>query len=299
MFKRVHQAADWEQGRDLVERTLGIDHVKVLFEGPLERCDELVEKVGNISRQMITAESLLAGAGGLATELLELPAEIMLALRTVHRVAGCYGYALDRPQDEELVMAIVGLSLIDDPAERLAARRLIRRLEEGTSTSEDDQRLSSIAERRLEDEVGDDLAQEIGSGLITEKLEEGIPFLGSALGLILDRAFIGGVERAARFTFQERWLREHGKVDEIVPEVSSPVDHSSIRERANQAVYSTSYAVSFGVVFPVAMIGGAVATMLPAAATDGFKQGANGAISDVNRLIAGFRGQPDPARVRV
>jgi hypothetical protein len=70
-------------------------------------------------------------------------------------------------------------------------------------------------------------------------------------------------------------------------------------ERANQAVYSTSYAVSFGMVFPVAVIGGAVATMLPAAATDGFKQGANAAINDVNRLIAGVRGQPDPGQLRV
>ena len=41
----------------------------------------------DLSREIITSESLLANVGGVATELLSLPAEIMLALRTVHRVA--------------------------------------------------------------------------------------------------------------------------------------------------------------------------------------------------------------------
>src|SRR5271166_6307685 len=213
MFARVHQVADWEHGRDVVQRVLSIDHVKELFDGPLERCDRLVKQVADISREIITTESLLANVGGEVTELLELPAEIMLALRSVHRVAACYGYALEHPADETLVIAIIGLSLLDDPGERLSASRLIRRLEDGTLAKDDEQRLSTIAETRLEDEVGDDLVEQIGSTLVEEKVEEGIPYLGTALGVVLDNSFIQGVEEAARFTFQERWLREQGKAD--------------------------------------------------------------------------------------
>src|SRR5271165_5308605 len=296
MFARVHQAADWEHGRDMVQRALGIDHVKEFYDGPLERCDGLVKKVADISREIITSESLLANVGGEVTELLELPAEIMLALRTVHRVAACYGYPLDHPQDEALVMAIIGLSLLNDPADRLSASRSIRGLEDGTLTRDDEQRFSRIAETRLKDEVGDDLVQQIGSELVEEKVEEGIPFVGAAVGLLLDNAFIGGVEKAARFTFQERWLREHGKVNEITPAASLDDENGTLVKGVSQAVYSTSYAVGFGVVFPVALIGGAVATVLPAAATDGLKEGAATATSDVDRLIAGVRGHPDPAQ---
>jgi len=295
MFARVHQAADWEHGRDVVQRALGIDHVKELYDGPLERCDRLVRNVADISREIITSESLLANVGGEVTELLELPAEIILALRTVHRVAGCYGYALNHPEDETLVMAIIGLSLLDDPGERLRVSRLIRGLEDGTLTRDDEQRLSTIAETRLEDEVGDDLVEQIGSTLVEEKVEEGIPFLGAALGVVLDNAFIQGVEKAARFTFQERWLREHGKVDEIAPAVAAQGDSAPIVEGLSQAVYSTSYAVSFGVVFPVAFAAKAAGAVLPAPATDGLTEGATAATSDVDRLIAGVRGQPDPA----
>lgn len=295
MFTRLHQAADWEHGRDVVQRALGIDHVKELYDGPLERCDGLVKKVADISREIITSESLLANVGGEVTELLELPAEILLALRTVHRVAACYGYALDHPEDETLVIAIIGLSLLDDPGERLSACRLIRRLEDGTLNRDDEQRLSTIAETRLEDEVGDDLVEQIGSTLVEEKVEEGIPFLGAALGVVLDNAFVQGVEKAARFTFQERWLREHGKVVEIAPAVAPQGDSAPIVEGLTQAVYSTSYAVSFGVVFPVAFAAKAAVAVLPAPATDGLTEGATAAISDVDRLIAGVRGQPDPA----
>ena len=94
--------------------------------------------------------------------------------------------------------------------------------------------------------------------------KKGFPFLGAALGVVLDNAFIGGVEEAARFTFQERWLREHGKVDEIAPALSSQGDNAPIVEGLSQAVYSTSYAVSFGVVFPAALLGCALSTVLPA-----------------------------------
>ncbi len=145
MFERLHRAADWEEGRDRIQRALGIDHVKELCDGPLEKCDELIPKLARISREIITSESLLASAGGEVTELLELPAEIMLALRTVHRVAACYGYVLEHPADESLVIAIIGLSLMDEPEDRLRYRRLIRHLEEGTLTSEEEQQLTSSA----------------------------------------------------------------------------------------------------------------------------------------------------------
>ncbi len=296
MLVQVHQAADWEAGRDKIQRALGIDHVKELYDGPLERCDELVKKLADISREIITSESLLANAGGEVTELLELPAEIMLALRTVHRVGACYGYALEHPQDETLVMAIIGLSLVEDAEDRLRTIRLIRQLEDGTLTSEDRQRLTTTAETRLEDEVGDELLEEIGSTLVGEKIEEGIPILGAAIGLVLDNAFIQGVEQTARFTFQERWLRDHGKVDEIAPAESPEGDGATAGQGISQALYSTSYAVSFGVVFPAALLGSAVSSVLPAAATDGLGEGARAASSDVDRLIAGARGLPDPVR---
>jgi hypothetical protein len=132
IFARVNQAANWGLGHDVIERALGIEKIEALRDGPLERCDGLVTKVEDITREVVTTESLFANLGGLATELLEIPEEIVLALRTVHRVAACYGYKLDRPQDQALVLAIIGLSLVDEPEERLRAWVQIRFLGDGT-----------------------------------------------------------------------------------------------------------------------------------------------------------------------
>ena len=298
IFARVHQAADWENGRDMIQRALGIDHVNELFDGPLERCDALVKKMEDISREIITSESLLANAGGVATELLSLPAEIMLALRTVHRVAGCYGYELDHPEDETLVMAIIGLSLLDDPEEKLRTSRLIRELEDGTLPRDDEERLATIAETKLEDEVGDDLVEQIGSTLVEEKIEEGIPLLGAALGVVLDNAFIQGVEKSRPVHLPGALAARSRQGRGDRPGRGAQGDSVPIVEGLTQAVYSTSYAVSFGVVFPAAFAAKAAVAVLPAPATDGLTAGATAATRDVDRLIAGVRGQPDPAQGR-
>src|SRR5206468_2406356 len=128
-----------------------------------------------------------------------------------------------------------------------------------------------------------------------EKAGEGIPILGAAGGVIMDNAFIHGVEETARRTFQERWLREKGKVDVIPPAEPSGLTAESIGAGLTQAAYSTSYAISFGIVFPVALAAQAGAAVLPASALGGFAEGARTATRDVDRLIAGLRGRPDPA----
>ena len=252
MFTRLHRAADWHAARDMMANALGIGDVGELYPGPLERCDAYVKKMEDVSREIITSESLLANVGGAATELLSLPAEIMLALRAVHRVGACYGYELNCPKDETLVMAIIGLSLLDEPDERLRARRLIREIEEGWCPGADQERLATIADKKLEDEMGDGLVEQIGSTLVEEKLGEGIPLLGAALGVVLDNAFLGEVEETAQFVFQERWLRDHAKVDEIAPDPANA--RVSLGSRLNQAAYSTSYAIGFGLVFPAALL---------------------------------------------
>ena len=211
LFARMNQAANWEVSHDVIESALGIDQIEDLRDGPLERCDGLVRKVEDLTREVVTSESLLANVGGLATELLEIPEEVLLALRSVHRVAACYGYKLDGPRDQALILAIIGLSLVDEPEDRLKAWAQIRFLEDGGLSQEDQERLVGSLGRKLKDEVYDDLVSDIVATLVEEKAGEGIPILGAAVGVVLDNAFIEGVEETARRTFQERWLAREGE----------------------------------------------------------------------------------------
>jgi hypothetical protein len=297
LLTRLHNAADWKHGRDQIQHALGIDDLAALRNGTLERCDGLMKKVKDLSREIITSESLLANVGGIATELLELPAELMLALRSVHRVAACYGYELRLQEDETLVLAIMGLSLLDTPDDRVRAMALIRELEEGKCRPEDQDRLGAMTQARIQDEVADDLVEEIGSTLLEEKAGEGIPFLGAALGVVLDNAFISGVEEAAQCVFRERWLREHGKIDTIAPAESSHLS-SSFGAGLNRAVYSTSYALSFGIVFPAALIAQAGEAVLPMEVSDGMRNGASAAARDAGRLLSRSRATGTAAQAK-
>ncbi len=245
-----------------------------------------MKDVEDVSREIITTESLLAGVGGLATELLELPAEIMLALRTVHRVAGCYGYSLDRPQDRMIVLAVIGLSLQGDPQERARTAALVRLLEKDTIQSVDQARLEAVLESKAEADVEDDVVEQIASSLLENKIEEGIPFLGEIAGVLIDNAFIDRIEEAAQCTFQERWLRDQGKVDIIAPAQGSQQPGASLGAGLIQAAYSTSYAISFGVVFPAALVAQAGTAVLPSSAVDGLKAGAESAARDAERLLS-------------
>jgi hypothetical protein len=295
LFARMNQAANWEAAHDALERALGIERIEALRDGPLERCDHLVRQVEDLTREVVTGESLLANVGGLATELLEVPEEVLLALRSVHRIAACYGYKLDGPRDQALILAIIGLSLVDEPEERLKAWAQIRFLEDGSLSQEDQELLLGTLGGRLENEVRQDIAADLVGTLIEEKVGEGIPILGAAVGVVLDNAFVHGVEETAQRTFQERWLREKGKVDVIPPAEPSGLTAESISAGLTHAAYSTSYAVSFGVVFPVALVAQAGAAVLPASALDGILEGARTATRDADRLIAGLRGRPDPS----
>jgi hypothetical protein len=288
MLARADQAAHWHLGLDLIERVAGVNDIALLREGPMERCDHLVKKVENRSREVITTESLLAGVGGLATELLELPAEIMLALRTVRRVAGCYGYRLDRPQDRILVLAVIGLSLQGDPQERARTAALVRLLEKETLESEDLARLEALLENKAKVDLEDDVVEQIASSLLEDKVEAGIPFLGEVAGVLIDNAFIERIEQAAQCTFQERWLRDQGKVGVILPAEGNQRAGAvaSLGAGLTQAVYSTSYAVSFGVVFPAAFLAQAGTSVLPSSAVDGLKAGAESAARDAKRFLA-------------
>src|SRR5262249_50301196 len=91
LLATLNQAAGWKVGYDLIRREAGVDDLTQLRHGSLERCDHLERRIEWADAAVVTSESLVAGVGGIAGELAELPAEVLLALKAVHRVAGCYG----------------------------------------------------------------------------------------------------------------------------------------------------------------------------------------------------------------
>lgn len=262
MLLKLNQAVDWEAGHALIRREAGVDDLVQLRTGTLERCDRLEKEVERAGAAEITAESLLGGVGGLATELAALPTEVMLALHSVHRIAGCYGYVLHRENDKSVVLAIIALSMVEEPEDRVRWCAKIWSSEHGQTASVETEPLETALEEDIRGEVGDDAVEEVCTSLLEQKLGESIPFLGEGIGIVLDNAFLHEVEDAARCIFQERWLRENGKIDAIAPAESSS-RAEALQRNFHWAAYLSGYGLGFALAFPAVLIGRAASAVLP------------------------------------
>ncbi len=144
---------------------------------------------------------------------------------------------------------------------------------EGPSDSAAPQ-LEQVLEQDIRGEARDETLEEVGTSLLEQKLEESIPFVGEAIGVVLDNAFIHRVEIAAKHVFQERWLRDNGKVDSIAPTESSGDWGGALRNGLNQAAFVTGYSVGFGTTFPVLLVSRLAVMVVPLPIVDGLTEGA-------------------------
>jgi hypothetical protein len=286
LLAKLNASAEWKVGYDLIRREAGVDELVQLRTHALEHCDRLERRVELADAGVVTSESLLAGVGGLATEIASIPAEVLLALKSVHRVAGCYGYPLNGTQNQTLVLAVIGLSMIDEAEDRVRWCEKIRAFEYGQGDQKDPQRLGGAIADDVRSEVIDEVVEELGTSVLEQALGGSVPLLGTAIGVVLDNRFIREVESTARCVFQERWLKDNGKIDEIAPVEGQ----RGVFAALSQVAYATGYAAGFGVVFPVTLTARAAEYLLPQPGLDGLKDGAASAKRQVERLFADHSG---------
>ncbi len=289
MLAKLNESVECQVGYDLIRREAGVNDLVQLRTGSLERCDLLERRVQLADAGVVTSESLLAGVGGLATEMAAIPAEVLLALKSVHRVAGCYGYPQHGAAGRTMVLALIGLSMVEEPEERIIWCEKIQAFEKGQTDQKDARRLDKAIADDIRAEVVDDVVEKLETSVLEQAMGGSIPILGSAIGVVLDNRFIREIETTARYIFQERWLVDNGKVEAIAP-IEERVD---ILSGMSRAVYATSYAVGFGVVFPVALTARAGEYLLPRPALDGFKDGATSARRQVELLFPHHEGDPE------
>ncbi len=281
LLAKLNETAEWKRGYDLIRRDAEVDNLVQLRKGSLERCDQLERRVELAFAGVVTSGSLLAGVGGIATELGTIPAKVLLALKAVHRVAGCYGYPLHGPGDQTTILAVIGLAMINKAEDRVNWCEKIQSLADGEGTDQDSHRVGEVIDDDVRAKVVDDAVKDLETSVLEHVLAESVPFLGSAIGVVLDNQFIREIESTTRCVFQERWLRDNGKVAAIAPVEG----HEGILASLNQAAYATGYVAGFGVAVPVALTSKAGAYALPQPALDGLKDGAESAARQVDLLI--------------
>ena len=213
---------------------------------PLEFCDRLVDSYSVHAERAAMIDGVVAGLGGTATELLNLPILIGAALRTITMVGHSYGYALEGEFSHNYVLLILDLSTIDEPPRRQKFMKLLRHMEHQHEGHSHELALPV-------NEITESMTEDVEVSLIEQLTMEAIPVAGDLISMMLDYDFMHHVDLTARQVFRERRLREEGKIREIKPAANS-LRRSALGEAweaSGQIAYMFGYGLSYLTSFPV------------------------------------------------
>jgi hypothetical protein len=222
--------------QERTRRQAGVAELRDLRDSPLEECDRLAGQVGVAATSISLVEGAATGAGGVLTTLIDIPLLFVLSLWTILKLGHCYGYPLNQPRDRQYVLGVLLAAIsgsLDTRQERL---KDLHELEEWLAVE-------------AQEEI---ITEELLSLLFQLEIFEEIPEVGAVSGALLNMAFMRRVEITARRVFQERWLRDNGKVGEIAP-AQAPA-HKLATGWAGvltRAAHFGGYWVGFGAALPV------------------------------------------------
>lgn len=211
----------------------------------LEECDRLAAEAIQQAERMSASRGLILRQVRNAV-IGHLPFQLVTAMAAITRIGHCYGYPLDRPLDRAVLLDVLELALIENPGRRL---RLLEKMHAALDAPEG----SGLDVKEIAAAAGRDvLADELADGIVAR-----IPLVGGVIGFIGDRTFVQTAGEAAVRFFQERRLRDEGKVAGIPPSANR-YRRSSINE-VGRALGETAYAggaiIGFTATLPVYALG--------------------------------------------
>ena len=181
--------------------------------------DELANNIHNRAIGLAVAQGGAAGAAGIVGLAVDIPAIIMLALRTIHKIGLCYGYECHSEMDKNFALGILSASGSNSMSEKIEALATLRSIEITIAKQKRKALAENAAGRQPSKEGGiiaiKNLAKQLGINITKRKAMQAIPFIGAAVGASVNGWYVKDVGWAARRAFQERWLVDNKKVKGI------------------------------------------------------------------------------------
>lgn len=212
-------AAEWLTDTKDIMRDADVNSVVELKTHDLEKSDILANEVHNWAISIGSVEGGATGAVGLPGIAADIPAIIVLALRTIHKIGACYGFEVKTEHDKEFVYGIMATSGASDMVEKVTALSTLRAIEVAITRETWKAMAQKAATNQMSREAGvigvKNLAKQLGVNLTKRKALQAIPAIGALVGASVNGWYIKEVGWAARRAFQERWLIENHKIIEI------------------------------------------------------------------------------------
>lgn len=209
--------ADWLTDTGDVLRDAGISSISELKNLSLEKSDELADAMHNWAIGIASAEGAVTGAAGIAGIAIDMPAVLVLALRTIHKIGICYGFEVKTEEDKQFVLSVLSASSANEMSEKVAALGTLRMMQVIIAKNTWKKIAEKAATDRFSKEAGviaiKTLAKQLGVNLTKRKAMQAIPAVGAIVGGSVNGWYLKEIGWAARRMFQERWLIENKKLE--------------------------------------------------------------------------------------
>ena len=241
--------------REKVARKSGVNDVRELRDRELAACDELADACAMEASQGALFWGAGTGGSNLLATMISLNALLTYCLRTIHTIGYCYGFGTEEPHERDYVLGILLIASASTLKEKQEAFATFGRMED------------MIFEEAFEDLLTD----AVGEQIVTSAGLSSIPVAGILAGAMHSAALTEHTAAVAKFCFTERWLRQHQKIDRILPD---PKLARSLVGRTRARVANSVYWIpNKNVLF------------------HGFEQGRDDACRDVERLMERWKGE--------
>lgn len=198
-------------------RDAEVKEISELRSKNLELSDKLADEVHNWAIGVAIAEGGATGSGGAFTILIDIPALITLAYRTMHKIGLCYGYECNTPEERMFINMILSAASSNTVKEKTVALIGIKQIEVIIAK----QTWKKIGNIAAANKIGPEalivfirsFAKTLNKNLTRRKALQAIPYIGAVVGASMNGSFIQDVAWAARRSFQRRWLKENEKIE--------------------------------------------------------------------------------------
>lgn len=183
-----------------------------LAKAPLHVSDGVAENVIVWAKGLAAAEGAVTGMTGLPGLAADIPALLVLAIRTIRRLGACYGFDTTDEAERSFILQTLragAANSIEDKQSAIAGAAEIRAVLDGSESAVTTREQGAILGREAFTAAVRNLAKQLCINITRRKAVQVIPVVGGGVGAAMNVMFISDVAEAAFRLFQKRRLEIH------------------------------------------------------------------------------------------
>ncbi|MGO1157590.1 EcsC family protein [Acinetobacter lwoffii] len=220
-YERLNQFSNQTSSVDAILNEAGAKDLEELTQD-VDRSKRISQALGEQNKWIATVQGAVSGASGVLGTAIDIPASLLMALRTIYQVGRSYGFDLSKEDDQEIVQHIfrqIDLSLIAEKQTLLLGLKALSNTLKTHDISQlqamlgSDNDVSAIKQwlSRHEGEAKWEWMNHLPKISILERLTKLTPLASAGIGAVYSHRFVEDVNQKAQeaFSHARQYLVQH------------------------------------------------------------------------------------------